>query len=60
MIRSDDVVEDSQAITYSGLDQPMAPTRTIALVPEKKVAVMAPVCDVPHITGSVDSLGSGH
>jgi hypothetical protein len=60
VIGSDYVIENGQAIPYTCQNQPKAPSCSITLELQKKIAVMAAVRNVPYISGHVSSLGSGH
>ena len=60
VVRRCNVVEDGQAISPFRLEQPVPPASPVARKSQKELLLMATVSEMPHISGTRDSVGSGH
>ena len=60
VIRGGGVIENVQAITLLGFEQPIQPTFPVSGKFEKKFFLVAPMCDVPDLSRNMMPIRSCH
>ncbi|MCU0588508.1 MAG: hypothetical protein MUF52_10160 [Syntrophobacteraceae bacterium] len=60
VIGSDHIVEDDEAITLPGLEEPSKPVETVLAVFQQEISVVTTMGDVPSVAWHIITVGSWH